>query len=91
MSRTPSIRLTKAAESELAAVVQLLGRGQPIPPSRGGVLRYALTLPHWYLAYRAHQGDSSPTLNELEEVVTRPLGLADSLNSSCAATVSHAN
>lgn len=65
--RPPPIRLTQAAESELAAIVELLSQGQPIPTARGDALRYALMLAHGYMQHLAKQGQAFPTIEQLEQ------------------------
>ena len=63
--RPPSIRLTRDAESTLGHVVELLGRGQPIPPSRGDALHYSISMARWYLAHQASRDQPFPTIDQM--------------------------
>lgn len=67
MSRTSPIRLTRAAEADLAAIVELLSRDHPIPTARGDALRYALMLARGYMEHLAKQGQAFPTIEQLDD------------------------
>ena len=65
MKRTPPIRLSQAAEADLAAIGELLRGDRPIPLTRGDTLRYALLLTRGYLQSRLDQGKAFPAIEQL--------------------------
>lgn len=67
MTRSSPIRLSQAAEADLAAIAELLRQGYPFPPSRGDALRYAVKLSRGYMEHLTKQGQPLPTIEQLNE------------------------